>query len=411
MLPGTMRNLACFLALVCVGFFLPRQSKATHIFGGEISYQAVAPGVFSATFVAYYWMSHGIPGSQTVQFALRSPGCNAGTTFNGTLQSNHGFNVNLTPNKKCGTAQDSIGRAIYTASFAIPNTQPQCSEWYLSVREPQKSRVANIPALTSDLYVEAYLNVLTAALGQNSPVFLWPNSLVFNVNEPATYSAMAKQDTLQQDSIVYALKPAMNEYNTPLTYAPNLSATQPLPTSSGVTLHPLTGQLTFTPNVYDPAGNNAYTVVVEATTFKKVNGVVRKISAVQRNLPVFITNNPGNSNPEFMNVTANGQPVQANEVVEIQGGNTLRFQFHTADADASDSLRVISNPSEHNSMPAHTVSFLLGQTRPTVTYTFKTRPVSSDQLYFFTVSVFDNACTVRGITTQVFAFVKERDLR
>ena len=55
-------------------------------------------------------------------------------------------------------------------------------------------------------------------------------------------------------------------------------------------------------------------------------------------------------------------------------------------------------------MPAHTVSFLLGQTRPTVTYTFKTRPVSSDQLYFFTVSVFDNACPVRGITTQVYGF-------
>lgn len=384
--------------------FMPARSQATHALGGEISYEAVAPGVFLGTYVGYFHLGGGIVQPATVPFTLQAPGCNPGTAFTGTLQSNQHFNLNFTPNRRCGAPQDSVRRVVYTASFALPNTQPQCNDWYLSVREPNKSVVANIANPIHDLYLEAYLNPFTVALGQSSPIFHWPNSLVFNVNKPATYSLMAKRDTLRQDFIVYSLKPAAGAHNSPLTYAPGLSFLQPLPTVSGVSLHPLTGQLTFTPSLYNAAGNNAYIIVAEAAVYRKVAGQVRKVAAAQRNLPVFIVNEPANANPEFINVTANGQPVQPNQVVTVAGGNLLHFQFGTADANAADSLRVFSNPAEFNSLPKCFVNFTLGATRPVVNYTFHTRPAATDQVYYFTVSVADNACPTRGITTHAYGF-------
>jgi hypothetical protein len=165
--------------------------------------------------------------------------------------------------------------------------------------------------------------------------------------------------------------------------------------------------MSFTPNVFygNPQPSyayNAYTVVVEAAIYRKINGVPVKVSASQRNLPIYIVNNPANANPEIINVTANGQPVQPNEIIRIRSGSALNFQFNTADANGGDSLKLILPDPQFSGFPSNTTTSSTTGIWPSGTLTFNTIAAATDQLIYFPVMVMDNACPVRGVTTQVY---------
>ncbi|MBK0403988.1 T9SS type A sorting domain-containing protein [Adhaeribacter sp. BT258] len=401
-----MKNFTAILLLVCTLNFISRNSQATHIIGAEISYEAVSPGVFLAVYKSYALANSVIPPASNVTFNLRSPGCNVGFPLTGNLQTNTSLFINGGTSNNCGANPPQLAMvATYTATFALSLPQFQCAEWFLSVRECSKSVVANIePSQNACLYVEATLTAFTGSLQANSPAFVPPASLIFNLNAPATYNNQAILSNSQPDSIVYSLKPAKNDQNVFLNYTANTSFSQPLPTSSGVTLHPNTGIMTFTPNVYHSNATipNAYTVVVEAAAYRKINGISRKVSASQRNLPIFIVNNPANLNPELLNVSANGQPVQPNELVSIRSGNVLNFQFSTADANAGDVVTLVLPDPQFPGFPANTNTAIVTGNRPTGTLTFNTAPIATDQIFYFPVMVMDNACPARGVTTRVY---------
>ncbi len=398
-----MRRSAAIFFLFALCFILPERSAATHIYGGDIYYEAISPGVFTARFTGYFAAGAGIIPSTSVTFNLRSAGCSAGITFQGALQGTHTINVNGMGN--CNPAPfNAVIEANYSATFSIPTTQPQCTEWVLSVQECSKYVVANIPvSQNACLYVEARINQYTLAVEKNSPVFL-PPFLVYEVNKPATYSNYAVQRSYEPDSMVYTLKPALNNYNTPLSYAANMSYLQPLPTSSGATLHPNTGTLTFTPNVFQPVANgvNAYSIVIEVAAFRKINGVVQNIGTSQRNLPVFIVNSSPNNNPDIINATANGQPIQPNTIIGVIPGDSVTFQFQTADADAGDILTVIWPIGQFLGSPFPSSGNINLGSPPRGSFTFHTFAGTADKIYYFPVTVMDNACPVRGITTRVY---------
>src|SRR5678815_5696053 len=64
------------LAVLCV----PDASRASHLIGGEIEYSNVGPNTYLATCKVDYDCRVTIP-LDTIQFNLRSPGCNTGITF------------------------------------------------------------------------------------------------------------------------------------------------------------------------------------------------------------------------------------------------------------------------------------------------------------------------------------------
>ena len=113
-----------------------------------------------------------------------------------------------------------------------------------------------------------------------SPEFYPMPTYMVTVNSPATILNLAAKRG-SEDSIAYTLKPAMDNLNTPSTYKPNFTYTNFIPSATGVQLHPQTGLLTFSPNVFNPVMGydaNAYTFVVEATGYKKLNGTKLKFT-------------------------------------------------------------------------------------------------------------------------------------
>ena len=397
-----MKKNFTLLWLVIMFCLLGNKSFANHFLGAEIGYVSIAPNVYIAEYKAYYDCGAGAVGPGTsVQLNFTSPGCAASQV----ITANHvGTNKILQTycaavGNTCSTnAPYTLIEVTYSSTFSVSS---QCPEYYLSVRDCSAGAMVNLGGSINPngcLYLEAYINNAAAAVNYTgSPAFMEVPTLYFTLNSPATIPNLALDRTTGGlDSIGYALKPALENANTPITYSAGMSYSNPIPSSSGASMHPASGLFSFTPNVYNqgPGGflNNAYAVVVEASGFKRINGVMTRISSTQRRIPVTIFNNAPNQNPEIINVTANGQPLPANGIVEVPVGNPLTIQFGTADANASDIVSVYDPGANFPAISA------TGANRPTGTITL---PPATEGLYWYPIIVKDDACPVRGVTTKM----------
>jgi hypothetical protein len=390
--------IAVFLLLL--SFCFVNTARAAQLLGGDIEYQCVAPGVYVVAFFGYYDCS-GAAYPATVQLNISAPGCNAGRLFsiNAMSPGIRFYNPYCTSTgNACGsTALPNVQAVLYSTTITLNNAQ--CTDWVLSFRDCSRAPVANIPNTgNSCLYIESSMHQVNYSM--DSPELTPISTFFASLNEPATISTLAR-DRWGSDSLVYSLKPALDTFNAPVSYAAGYSFSNPLPSSTGVQVHPLTGMLTFTPNSYNAAttpGANAYAIVVEITSYRKINGVVTKVSTMQRNLTIFVLNN-SNKNPQIINATANGQPILPNTILPVAYGSTLTLQFGTADANSGDSVTIV-NPNRPGLGPMFTVS---GGSRPTGLVSFTATSVSGEIVYI-PVVVRDNACPLRGITTHIYGF-------
>ena len=389
-----------FLALCCASF----ASRASHLIGGEISYANVGPNTYLATCKIYYDCRFTIPPA-SVQFNLKAPGCNTGTTFSSDKQVISSQVLNpycpAVGNSCSSNAALSLRMDTYTATFTFSQTQLQCNDWILSVKDCYRSGFVNIQdAIKTCLYLEAYMNMAANGNQLASPSFLPPANLFVTVNSPATISNLAEdQGANAPDSLVYSLIRALEDHNTPVVYAPNFSHLNPIPASAGVNLAPNTGMLSFRPTQYVNSTNpedNAYVVMLEATAFKKINGKMTRISSAQRSLPVYIVNNAPNVNPKIVNATLNGVAVLPNSVTQVWSGSSFQFRFQTTDDNAGDSLKIYAS-----AVPGFNFTSQ-GETRPHGIINWQTPVVTKNKVVYFEVSVKDNACPVQGVNTQVF---------
>ncbi|MFC5271863.1 T9SS type A sorting domain-containing protein [Adhaeribacter terreus] len=401
-----MKKFTVVFSLFLVLFGFAKNSQATHLIGGEIEYTGLAPNIYLATYKVFYDCRSTIPPA-SIEFNLKAPGCNTGTTFTSELQTIASQSLNpycaTTGNYCTSNALINLRMSVYSATFSFSPAQLQCNDWLLSVRNCDRSGFANLPdARNSCLYVEAYINTAANAGSNSSPGFVAPSDMFVTVNVPATISNLTEErKNYEPDSLVYSLQPALEDFNMPLVYASGLSYTKPIPTATNMILDPNTGLLSFVPNVFVPSSNpehNAYAVVVQASAYKKINGVMTKVSTAQRNIPVYIVNNAPNVNPVVSKATANGQYVGPNGIIEVQAGSDLIFKFATHDNNASDSLTTF--------MPGPALSGFRftssGGRRPTGVITWQAPPVASNKIIYFPIMIKDDACPVRGTVTQVY---------
>lgn len=402
-----MKRNVFLLALLfsCLGFRSP--GRANHFIGGEIGYSTIAPGVIIAEFKGYFDCQAVAPPASMV-LNLRSAGCSNTVPVTVNLQA--GATRKLDPYcKPIGNACSGMGRinfqeAIYNATVMLP---AQCPEWILSFQDCSKPPVTNLVSSAFNCYyIEAYMNM---AVGQPvSPRFYPMPAYMVTVNSQATILNLAARRGTE-DSIAYTLKPAMDDVNTPSAYNPGFTFANFVPSATGVHLNSQTGLLTFIPNIHNPVPGydaNAYTFVLEATAYKKLNGVMTKISSTQRNMQVLIENVMPNQNPFISNIRANGLQVQPNDIIEVAAGDPLVFQFDTEDGNTSDSVSVLmqdpANPYMPWSVTYSTTNNTITPNFPTGTFTWDTNNATPGELTYFPITVKDNTCPLRGVSTFMF---------
>lgn len=190
------------------------------------------------------------------------------------------------------------------------------------------------------------------------------------------------------DSLVYSLIPARGgtsstPYSNVVTYSPPYSGTNPIATSSGVTIDKVTGDICFTPTTQQIG-----VIAIRVDEYRNkvlVGNVVRDmqiyVKACTNNIPAL----SGVNNTSSYSITA-------------CKGSPLCFDIFSTDADASQNLTINWN----NGIPAGTFTSS-GGPRPTGTFCWT--PTAADVRtapYIFTVNVKDDNCP--GVGVQTFSY-------
>ncbi|MFC5271861.1 T9SS type A sorting domain-containing protein [Adhaeribacter terreus] len=400
-----MKKNTTFLFLLLSVCLLSNKSFATHFLGGEIGYTCIAPGTYVAEYKAYFDCNASGGPPQTWQLNLKSAGCVPDQVITASKGSTDKVIQTYCPSygNTCGVPSlYKLLETTYTATFTVA---AQCTEYYLSVQDCSIGPMVNLDGFPC-LYLETYLN--TAAPGNNisSPAFLGLTTLHYTVNSPVTIPNMAiDRYPGGLDSLGYALTSALENANTPITYTNGTSFSNPILSSAPITFHPASGLLSFTPNVFNNVppifSNNVYAMVVEASGYKKINGVMTKVTSAQRRYPVAILDTAPNQNPEITNITINGQPLPVSGIVDAFSGDNLTIQFATADANTADTVSIY-DPGSNLPVPTTT-----GGKNPTGTLNLN---LTNEGLHWYPIIVKDNACPVRGVATQMVGLNMQKAL-
>ncbi len=203
-------------------------------------------------------------------------------------------------------------------------------------------------------------NHYTIAQGcNNSPVYM--NTPLFYACAGATNSIFMGGSDPDGDSLVYTLDTCRsNNSTTPFTYGFGYTPTIPLGTSWDVTVGPLSGVLTLTPN----PGNNEVGVIC-ITTNEYRNGVL--IGSYTRDIQVAILTCPPNTVPglgPITNVSA-GASVTAPNTVTVCAGTPLCFDLEALDPDTAN---------------GQVVTMLWDQSIPGATFTQTGAPTVTDTI-------------------------------
>jgi len=187
------------------------------------------------------------------------------------------------------------------------------------------------------------------------------------------------------DSLWFSLVECLDGAASPVTYISPLSAEQPLSTTEGVVIDPVTGTIFFTPDM-----EQIGVLCVRVEEFR--NGV--KIGEVTRDIQFSVVDQCLNDFP-----VASGMNGSSDYDTAVCPGNQVQFDIYTIDSNPFNSITMSWN----QGIPGGTFTVTPGQ-HPYASFSWL--PAATDLgIHFFTVTVKDDACPVIG--TNVFAFVVE----
>lgn len=218
---------------------------ASHEAGGEITYTCVGPNQYAVTLTLYRDCS-GISAATTYPLNYRSANCGVNATISLNLQST----TDITPlcpsaSSLCNGGSGLIGfeRSIYTGILTLPIG---CTDWILSTSSCcRNGAVTNLASADAqDIYIQSTLNN-TVNPCNSSPVFSSNPQLFACVGQEINYQQLATDP--DGDELVYSLVNAMSAAGTNVTYAAGFSGLNPFTVPA--TIDPMTGEITFTPDV------------------------------------------------------------------------------------------------------------------------------------------------------------------
>lgn len=371
-----MRSLFMLILLLC----LRNTSHASHGMGANITYTCSGNGQYIVT-VQFFRDCSGVNPLNAYILSYSSATC--GVTSSITLFQ-VGAPMDITPvcpsqATNCGGGGGSYGVELYTFSGTL-NLPPNCgTDWVLSWTECCRNSAIttlNSPG-SQNIWVSANLNNTLTAPCNSSPVFNNPPTPFVCNNQPVSYNHGVTDP--DGDSLRFSLVNCNQGSGSSVSYGGGFSGVNPLSTVSGVTINPLTGTITFTPNAVQIG-----VICVRVQEYR--NGVL--IGETVRDMQFRVL---GCSNQAPTVTGINGT---ATYTMTVCVGSNTCFNVNSADANGNN-ITLTWN----NGIPGGSLNFVgNGGTSPTGTFCWT--PTSADiGANFFTISAEDNACPVTGVST------------
>lgn len=377
----------CYPCLVLLLFFFPFLFWSNHAFGthaqsGDLTYECLGGNQYRIT-VKFYRDCAGVNAPGTVTIDLSSASCNQ--NFTTTLNPLPGTGQEVTPicsslQTQCnGGTYPGVQEWVYEGVVTLPAA---CVDWVFSFTLCCRNNAIttiNNPG-GENIYIEANLDNLNYPCN-SSPVFSNPPVPFVCVGQQYCFNHGATDP--DGDSLAYYLIAPQTGPATTVTYLPGYSATQPLQSSTAITIDPLTGDICMTPTLIE--------VTVMAVLVEEYrNGVL--IGTIVRDIQLR-SFNCSNVLPSLNGIANTGV-----YTIGACANTPLTFDIPSFDPDAGQTVSLTWNGAIPNA--TFTVN---GMNPPTATFTW-TPPASAigNVQHCFTVTVTDDNCPFIGLQTYAF---------
>lgn len=390
-----MKYIISFLLLFS-SLFLINDVKATHVAGGEITYECLGNNQYKFTLIIYRDCS----------------GASAPTTATLNATSSCGGNV-VIPMTFVGLTM-VLDTALLCQNLWGQTTCDNPNNPYIGIQQVTFEGIATLAPPCNFWEVSWSLccrNSATNSTGQDN-MYIWTRLYTANDNcnssptfSQLPYYACAGQ-TLQYsygavdpdgDSLTFQLVNAQQAANTSIGYAGGYSGVSPIP---GVSINAQTGQLTFNP----PAAGATYIVSVQVNEYDPVSGLL--VGSIIRDMQFWIVSCPNNLYPYdasgIINYTGQGQVTGPN-AVNLCWGDNFCFDVVFADTAASG-----ANSFQPLQITTNATSALSGATFSTIGVNPKTAhicwqvPPFAPPSISFQMTVNDGACPIGGQYTSSY---------
>ncbi|HRH67478.1 MAG TPA: SprB repeat-containing protein, partial [Bacteroidia bacterium] len=352
-------------------------SSATHMAGADLTYRSLGNGQYEFNYT-FYRDCVGISAQTSIDISYTSVSC--GITSIVTLFPIPGTGQEIS--RVCPgattTCNGGTEPGIQKWEYRGVVTLPACPDWVFGTRECCRNGAITTLTnpLSENMYIEATLDNSTSQ--NNSPVFS---------NIPIAFECIGQNNYYNHggldadgDSLVYSFAAPLNDANLPVQYAAGYSVTNPITSVPAVSINTQSGDIFMHPTTPEIA-------VMAVQIHEYRNGVL--IGTVIRDLQIYTV------------VCNNELPlmsgIDSTNIYTTQAclGSTVCFDVFSADADVPDSLTISWN----GGISAGTFTITPGQ-HPTGHFCWT--PTAADvrpQPWYFTVTVFDNACPANGVQT------------
>ena len=448
----------CILAFSCFSAF---GVKASHVVGSDIYYKCTStPGVFEITLV-FFRSCDGIPLSASANFSGctscngpcttslqilgADPSCASSSFGSITLSLDNVRDANPDPdcpktknicnNLGCytgppGTYTPAVERYEFKGFANIGPTSgipASCCNVRFVFSVNARNGSINTGSAGQNFYMDAVINrCLSVAPCNSSPTLENDPFAVMCAGENFIFNNGAIDPDF--DSLSYSFAPALQGFNSSVTYNPPWAFDKPMPWTgaadaefpAGIHCHPLTGDISFTPG--NTSGQNFTGVMaVEIKQWKTINGVPTVIGITRRDIQMVVVSDcMPNNPPRLVTDPPNGTNPNAPKTSwEICAGEQLCFTVMAKDTDfLPPTISDTTYLSWNRALASLGATFLptynpanrkkpapLGGPREDK-YQFCWTPDDSrvsNNPYYFTISAKDSRCPNPGRVTRAFS--------
>ena len=376
-----------FLSLFVLAFFFSVITRASHVPGGNITYECVGPNQYAITLTLFEDCGTAFEANGTQYISITND-CGYTTLTSATLNNViYQQEVSQLCPAQMGSSECSGGTLPgvwmhqWTAIVTLPGP---CDNWTFSYTSCCRNTTNNLTTQDS-YYWESTLYSATAPCNNSAQIISQPIPYVC-VNQQVNFNMTAYDP--DGNTLVYSFIPAMTTGPaTSVTYNGGYSGTSPIP---GITINPATGQISFLPTV---TGNYVVAVLIEEydANGNLVGSIIQDFQFEVINCTNIVPNNPVGG---ITNYTGSGGTTGPGSI-QVCEGDSFCFDLVFNDTDASNTLLITSNL--NTIFPTATMT--LTGTNPVTAHVCYTVQPGDPALSTISFTVEDNACPITGMNT------------
>jgi gliding motility-associated-like protein len=361
--------------------------RATHVPGGNITYENIGPNTFVITLTVFEDCGTAFMGStpQTVMVSnncgLSSPNINLpNVVFQDEVSQ---LCLQMIGQSECnGGGFPGVYMHVWRDTITLPGG---CDSWVFAWDGCCRNTSVNASGGSNNYYWETVLNSVTAPT--NSSPVITSQPIPYNCNnQPVVYNFGVYEP--DGDSLHYSLISAMTGPNGNVPYNAGYSGASPI---NGININPVTGEITFTPTIL---GNFVVAVLIEEfdSNGNLVGSIIQDFQ-----FEIISCTNIGPSPPTGGITNFSGTAILTGPFdIQACEGDSICFEMVFTDNNASDSVYVNSNISQL--FPGATMSQNSYFSPVTATFCMAVLP-GANPFSTISVTVNDNACPIIGTTS------------